>query len=98
MKDTTEIAFSDFSVVFFVVRKRKRGYYELELKLITDNPKELNYGEITEAHTRLLEKEIIENPANWLWSHKRWKRAVPSNLKELKTKQEQRFNERFRDF
>jgi KDO2-lipid IV(A) lauroyltransferase len=86
----------DFSVVFFVVRKRKRGYYELELQLITDNPKELNYGEITETHTELLEKEIIQNPEFWLWSHKRWKRAVPTNLNELKVQQEKRFIERFR--
>ena len=86
----------DFSVVFFVVRKRKRGYYELELKLITDKPKELNYGEITETHTELLEKEIIQNPEFWLWSHKRWKRAIPTNLNELKVQQEKRFIERFR--
>jgi len=86
----------DFSVVFFVVRKRKRGYYELELNLITDNPKELKYGEITEAHTLLLEKEIIQHPEFWLWSHKRWKRAVPDNLEELKVKQNELFFKRFR--
>jgi KDO2-lipid IV(A) lauroyltransferase len=85
-----------FSVVFFAVKKIKRGYYEIELKLITEDPQKMNYGEITEAHTRLLEKEIIENPANWLWSHKRWKRAIPENLNELKIQQERRFNERFR--
>ena len=86
----------DFSVVYFIVRKLKRGYYELELKLITNNPKELNYGAITETHTRLLEQEINQNPEFWLWSHKRWKRTVPVNLNELKAKQEERFNERFR--
>lgn len=86
----------DFSVVFFVVRKRKRGYYELELNLITDNSKELKYGEITEAHTLLLEKEIIQHPEFWLWSHKRWKRAVPDNLEELKVKQNELFFKRFR--
>ncbi len=87
----------DFSVVFFAVKKGKRGYYEMELKLITDNPKQLKYGEITEAHTRLLEQEINQNPEFWLWSHKRWKRTVPVNLNELKIQQEKRFNERFRN-
>ena len=86
----------DFSVVFFVIRKRKRGYYEMELKLITDNPKELNYGEITETHTRLLEQEINQNPEFWLWSHKRWKRGIPTNLNDLKIQQEKLFNERLR--
>ena len=30
-------------------------------------------NEITEKYIRLLEKSIIEQPDNWLWSHKRWK-------------------------
>jgi KDO2-lipid IV(A) lauroyltransferase len=25
-------------------------------------------------HTRLLEADIRKEPANWLWTHKRWKR------------------------
>jgi KDO2-lipid IV(A) lauroyltransferase len=87
----------DFAVVFFSTKKIKRGYYEIELQTITENPKELNYGEITEMHTRLLEKEIISKPEYWLWSHKRWKRAVPDNLEELKIQQEKWFIERFRD-
>jgi KDO2-lipid IV(A) lauroyltransferase len=68
----------------------------LELNLITDNSKELKYGEITEAHTLLLEKEIIQHPEFWLWSHKRWKRAVPDNLEELKMRQNDLFYKRFR--
>ena len=86
----------DLSVVFFLIRKVKRGYYEIELKQITENPKEMNYGEISESYTELLEHEIIQNPEFWLWSHKRWKRAVPTNLNKLKIEQEKRFNERFR--
>ena len=34
-----------------------------------------NWNEITEAHTKLLEKEIISKPQYWLWSHKRWKNS-----------------------
>ena len=86
----------NFSVVFFAIQKINRGYYKIELKLITDNPKELKFGEISDAFTQLLEKEINENPEFWLWSHKRWKRAVPANLNELKVQQEKRFNQRFR--
>jgi KDO2-lipid IV(A) lauroyltransferase len=37
----------------------------------------MEYGEITKAHTRLLEAEIIKVPAYWLWSHKRWKHTRP---------------------
>lgn len=86
----------DFAVVFFIVRKIRRGYYELELKLLTEEPKSLNWGEITEIHTTLLEHEIIQNPAFWLWSHKRWKREIPQDLTELKNHQKKRFESKFR--
>lgn len=86
----------DFAVVFFIVHKIKRGYYEIELKLITKDATSMNWGEITEIHTKLLEEEIIKNPSQWLWSHKRWKRKVPQDLSELKRKQKKQFEERFR--
>jgi KDO2-lipid IV(A) lauroyltransferase len=54
-------------------KKIKRGYYEVEYFLVTDNPKETAKFEITEQCTRFLEKIIIEKPEYWLWSHKRWK-------------------------
>lgn len=84
-----------FSVVFYHTRKIKRGYYEMELELITDNPKTMKWGEITEAHTHLLEKAILERPAFWLWSHKRWKREVPEDLEELKKEQKKKFEEKY---
>jgi KDO2-lipid IV(A) lauroyltransferase len=54
-------------------KKIKRGYYEVEYFLVTDNPKETAKFEITEQCTRFLEKIIIKKPEYWLWSHKRWK-------------------------
>lgn len=86
----------DFVVVFFIVHKVKRGFYELELKLITKDAKSLEWGQITEQHTRILEAEIIRNPSQWLWSHKRWKREIPKDLTTLKRKQKKYFEERFR--
>jgi KDO2-lipid IV(A) lauroyltransferase len=87
----------DFSVVYFIVRKLKRGYYEMELKLLCESPRELNWGEITEGHTLLLEKEIIQNPEFWIWSHKRWKREVPKDMNELIIEQKKKFNERYKN-
>jgi len=86
----------DFAVVFFATRKVTRGYYEMDLKLITDNPRKLEWGSITEKHLHLLEKEIIDKPEHWIWSHKRWKREIPSNLELLKKEQHAKFNERFK--
>ena len=86
----------NFTVVFFIVHKVKRGFYELELKLITKDAKSLEWGQITEQHTHILEAEIIRNPSQWLWSHKRWKREIPQDLTTLKRKQKKYFEERFR--
>ena len=85
----------NYAVVYYSLRKVKRGKYEMELFLITDNPSEKSYGEITESHTKLLEEEISKDPAFWLWSHKRWKRDVPTDLEGLKEKQRTSFNEKF---
>jgi KDO2-lipid IV(A) lauroyltransferase len=60
--------------VFYVdIQRKKRGFYELELKLITENPRELSGGEIIRRYAHELETAILKNPENWLWSHRRWK-------------------------
>ena len=64
---------TNFPVVFLKMRKVSRGHYEVEAELLSDNPKAEPNFEITEAHTRVLEKLIQEQPEYWLWSHRRWK-------------------------
>ena len=86
----------DYAVVYFTTHQLKRGCYEMELKLITDDAKSLSWGEITEKHVRLLEQEIIVKPAHWLWSHKRWKREVPEDLDQLKIQQIEKFTSKYR--
>ena len=63
------------AVVFLKVRKVKRGRYEVEIEQITGNPKDLEPFKITEAHVRILENLIREEPTYWLWSHRRWKHS-----------------------
>lgn len=60
-------------VLFGKTRKVKRGFYEMEYVLITDNAKQCQKFEITEKSTRLMEKLIVDNPEFWLWSHRKWK-------------------------
>lgn len=67
----------NYPVVFLSVKKTKRGYYTLSTHVITENPKDLADGLISELHTRQLEKNIREQPYNWLWSHRRWKHKKP---------------------
>jgi len=63
----------DQPVIFVHKKKVKKGYYEVHFIPLFDNPKETAEFEITEKHTRVLEDIIKEEPAYWLWSHKRWK-------------------------
>jgi KDO2-lipid IV(A) lauroyltransferase len=62
-----------FPVFYYFVRKRKRGYYEVDIKLISDTPCDTEYGDITRRYVQCLESQIYENPVYWLWSHRRWK-------------------------
>ncbi|MEO6548424.1 MAG: lysophospholipid acyltransferase family protein [Ferruginibacter sp.] len=62
-----------YPIVFVSVKKLTRGYYTLTAELLQMPPYTDNEGSITEAHTRKLEADIIEQPETWLWTHRRWK-------------------------
>ncbi|NQW28665.1 MAG: hypothetical protein HQ474_12215 [Flammeovirgaceae bacterium] len=47
--------------------------YVVKMELISYDNKNASEYDILELFVRLLEKDIIDNPSNWLWSHKRWK-------------------------
>ncbi|MDN5246966.1 MAG: lysophospholipid acyltransferase family protein [Candidatus Cardinium sp.] len=51
----------------------KRGQYQAKPILLTAKPAQLPAQEIAERYTRRLEANILQNPALWLWSHRRWK-------------------------
>jgi len=65
----------DAAVVFLKIRKLKRGRYEMEAELICESPEDLKPYEITNRHVAILENMIKEEPAYWLWSHRRWKHS-----------------------
>lgn len=60
-------------VIFLDTKKLRRGYYTVDMKLITATPKATPENWITEQYARQMEKCILRNPAYWLWTHKRWK-------------------------
>ena len=60
-------------VINYKTKKIKRGYYETEFELITETPNKFDNFEITEKYLRITEKNIKEQPENYLWSHKRFK-------------------------
>ena len=63
----------DLVVINYVTRRIKRGYYTTEFQLITDTPKDFKDYQITDLYTELTEKNILEQPEYYLWSHKRFK-------------------------
>ena len=73
----------NYPVIFGKLNKVKRGYYTLELSLITDTPGHHPHGWIIETATRMVEAEIVENPQYWLWTHKRWKHKRPERMYTL---------------
>ncbi len=73
----------DMAVVFFSVKRIKRGYYETTFKTITEHPKEYRDYEITDIFFKLVEEQILEAPQYYLWTHKRWKHRdkVPARFR-----------------
>lgn len=65
--------FNNLPVVYVEVQRVKRGYYTVELSVLTSKPNELEKGVLTELYARKLESVILKKPENWLWSHNRWK-------------------------
>lgn len=61
------------AVVFPKIIRKDRGYYEIELILLWDGLEPVNEFEITRRYTQELEKAILQQKFNWLWSHRRWK-------------------------
>lgn len=83
----------NYPVIFSEMRRISRGYYEIEFTEIA-SPLEfdsLPIGEITERFVRILDKSIQQFPADYLWSHRRWKHKrteediVKTNFRELKS-------------
>ncbi|MBX2931904.1 MAG: lysophospholipid acyltransferase family protein [Chitinophagaceae bacterium] len=61
------------AVAMLDIYKIKRGYYAIDLSILTTEPKALAEGTITKELIANIEKAIRKNPANYLWSHRRWK-------------------------
>lgn len=62
-----------YPVFYVYIIREQRGIYRTQMKLLAARPEETQEGEITTAYARLLEKNIREQPALWLWTHNRWK-------------------------
>lgn len=68
----------NYPIVYVTVNRKKRGYYEVNSEILVPDPKNTLEGQISELHTRKLEKDIHAQPEIWLWSHRRWKHKRPA--------------------
>ena len=71
----------DYAVVYVDMQRQGRGRYEVTFHLITDDPKSTEKDYIMEQYVRHVERSIIAQPDNWLWSHRRWKHQRPQTVK-----------------
>ncbi|HPN75713.1 MAG TPA: lysophospholipid acyltransferase family protein [Prolixibacteraceae bacterium] len=68
---------SNLPVFFHLTRKTSRGHYEVSFIPLFEKPAEVTEQEILLRYVRTMEKYIREEPAWYLWSHKRWKQQRP---------------------
>ncbi len=61
------------AIVYAHFYKVKRGYYQLDCELITTDPGKYADGELTKLLVKRIEDDVRKIPANYLWSHRRWK-------------------------
>jgi KDO2-lipid IV(A) lauroyltransferase len=62
-----------YPALFVAMRRLDRGRYEMEFLALCAAREALAPGELTERYARLVEAQIRAAPADWPWSHQRWR-------------------------
>jgi KDO2-lipid IV(A) lauroyltransferase len=63
----------DLNIIYLKIEKIARGKYEATFVPLCDEVKETPEFEITKRFLREVEKQILEKPEYYFWTHKRWK-------------------------
>ena len=61
------------AMVMLKLTRKKRGYYHLDATLITRDCANYTPEQLTWLYKKETERLILENPSNYLWSHRRWR-------------------------
>jgi Kdo2-lipid IVA lauroyltransferase/acyltransferase len=64
-------------ILYAGMRRIRRGYYEVEFKLLWDGREATLPNAVTERYARTCEADVLKNPADWLWSYRRWRLKKP---------------------
>jgi len=60
-------------VYYIEIVRVSRGHYTVKPILISNDASSGELGSLTQAYFDLLSKQLISDPTQWLWTHKRWK-------------------------
>jgi KDO2-lipid IV(A) lauroyltransferase len=66
-----------YACFFLRLKRTSRGHYQVEFVPLAAAGEQLPSGELTARYAALVEAQIRETPADWPWSHKRWKLKKP---------------------
>ncbi len=64
-------------VLYLLMRRTSRGRYEVDVRELWDGRETLEPNAITERYARACEADVLDHPADWLWSYRRWKLKKP---------------------
>lgn len=66
-----------YPVLYISITRPQRGHYRMVVENLVAEPGATSEGEITRLHTNRLERDIVNYPDLWLWTHRRWKHKRP---------------------
>lgn len=63
-------------IYYFYIEKVRQGFYEARFTLLVRDAQNYSPEEITSLYSKKVMENILNQPACWLWTHKRWKRVL----------------------
>ncbi len=69
--------FARYPVLFLGMKRVRRGYYEATVTALAEPPYGDQSHDLVERYVRAVETQILQQPTDWLWLHKRWKHRKP---------------------
>lgn len=72
-------------VLFVSMRKRGRGFYEMQFEVLAQPPHERDSFTVLDRYIEACEAAIRAQPETWLWSNRKWKHRMPADAQAADT-------------